>query len=63
LRADDFDLFFVARSEALLDLVAAAMGKAPVRDEASPEAAEIASALNDEPDEPDDNIEPGDTGV
>lgn len=63
LRADDFDLFFVARSEALLDLVAAAMGKAPVRDEASGETAEIASAFNDEPDEPDDDIEPGDTGV
>ncbi len=53
LRAADFDAFFAHRWQALLDLIEAAMGKEPVRDDLTDADA---TAFEDEPEELEDEI-------
>jgi hypothetical protein len=58
LRAADFDTFFAARVEALLNLVELAMGKRSVRSaETSGEQADMPSAFDLEPEDLDDDIQ------
>lgn len=54
LRHDDFDSFFGARAEALLEIIEGAMGKAPIREEhMAPETiGEYEAEADDEDDEP-----------
>lgn len=54
LRRDDFDAFFLARREALSQLIERAMGKRVVREDATVPGAEGASAFEDEPDDLED---------
>jgi hypothetical protein len=56
LRSGDFPAYFRHRSEALLQLISAAMGKEALRDD--PEGEGDPSAFVDEPEDPEDTLEP-----